>query len=105
MPEVEDLDNLLEGWAKIHLNIRDSKRYNFSNDFHENALHKNIMKLANTRAIKILFKDNNATGVECENIKTRFKTVVNAKDYSFGRYYIFTINFNAVRYRRLQRGL
>ena len=29
VPEVEDLDNLLEGWAKIHLNIRDSKRYNF----------------------------------------------------------------------------
>ena len=79
VPEVEDLDNLLEGWAKIHLNIRDSKRYNFSNDFNENALHKNIMKLANTRAIKILFKDNNATGVECENIKTRLKTVVNAR--------------------------
>ena len=79
VPEVEDLDNLLEGWAKIHLNIRNSKRYNFSNDFHENALHKNIMKLANTRAIKILFKDNNATGVECENIKTRLKTVVNAQ--------------------------
>ena len=79
VPEVEDLDNLLEGWAKIHLNIRNSKRYNFSNDFNENALHKNIMKLANTRAIKILFKDNNATGVECENIKTRLKTFVNAQ--------------------------
>ena len=37
------------------------------------------MKLANTRAIKILFKDNIATGVQCENIKTRLKTVVNAR--------------------------
>ena len=79
VPEVVDLDNLLEGWAKIHLNILGSKRYNFSNDFNENALHENIVKLANTRAIKILFKDDDASGVECENIVTKSKTVVNAR--------------------------
>ena len=39
VPEVTDLDNFIEGWAKIHLNIQGSKRYNFSNDFNENANH------------------------------------------------------------------
>ncbi len=79
VPEVKDLDNLLEGWAKIHLNILGSRRYNFSNDFNENALHKNIVKLANTRAIKILFKDNYASGVECENRETKSKILINAR--------------------------
>ena len=79
VPEVADLDNFKEGWAKIHLNIQGSKRYNFSNDFKENAKHKNIEKLANTRAIKIFFKDNYASGVECENLKTKAKVIVNAK--------------------------
>ena len=79
VPEVADLDNFKEGWAKIHLNIQGSKRYNFSNDFKENAKHKNIEKLANTRAIKIFFKDNYASGVECENLVTKAKVIVNAK--------------------------
>ena len=79
VPEVADLDNFIEGWAKIHLNIQGSKRYNFSNDFKENAKHKNIEKLANTRAIKIFFKDNYASGVECENLATKAKVIVNAK--------------------------
>ena len=79
VPEVTDLDNFIEGWAKIHLNIQGSKRYNFSNDFNENAIHKNIEKLANTRAIKIFLKDNYASGVECENLVTKAKITVNAK--------------------------
>tara|TARA_Y100001968_G_scaffold276438_1_gene270723 strand:+ start:653 stop:2197 length:1545 start_codon:yes stop_codon:yes gene_type:complete len=79
VPEVSDLDNFIEGWAKIHLNIQGSKRYNFSNDFKENAEHKNIEKLANTRVIKIFFKDNYAKGVECENLVTKGKITVNAK--------------------------
>ena len=49
VPEVADLDNFIEGWAKIHLNIQRSKRYNFSNDFNQNANHKNI---ENARANK-----------------------------------------------------
>ena len=79
IPEVADLDNLLEGWAKIHLNMFDSKRYNFSNDFQENAKHRNIVRLANTRAIKLLFRDNDASGVECKNLLTNAETVVNAR--------------------------
>ncbi len=79
VPEVADLDNFIEGWAKIHLNIKGSKRYNFSNDFKENAKHQNIEKLANTRAIKIFFKDNHASGIECENLISKAKVVVNAK--------------------------
>ena len=79
VPEVDDLDNFLEGWAKIHLNILRSKRYNFSNDFNENAEHKNIMKLGNTRATKLLFRDNNASGVECENLLTKSKIIINAR--------------------------
>ena len=79
VPEVGDLDNFLEGWAKIHLNILDSKRHNFSNDFKKNADHINIRKLANTRAIKLLFNNNEVTGVECENLLTKAKTIVNAR--------------------------
>jgi len=79
VPEVADLDNVIEGCAKIHLNIQGSRRYNFSNDFKENAKHKNIEKLANTRAIKIFFKDKYASGVECENLVTKAKIIVNAK--------------------------
>ncbi len=79
VPEVGDLDNFLEGWAKIHLNTLNSKRHNFTNDFKKNADHKNIMKLANTRAVKLLFSNNDASGVECENLLTKAKTTVNAK--------------------------
>ena len=79
VPEVGDLDNFLEGWAKIHLNTLHSKRHNFSNDFKKNADHKNIMKLANTRAVKLLFSNNDVSGVECENLLTKAKTIVVAK--------------------------
>ncbi len=90
VPEVADLDNVIEGCAKIHLNIQGSRRYNFSNDFKENAKHKNIEKLANTRAIKIFFKDKYASGVECENLVTKAKIIVNAKKIILSAGTIFT---------------
>ena len=90
VPEVADLDNVIEGCAKIHLNIQGSRRYNFSNDFKENAKHRNIEKLANTRAIKIFFKDKYASGVECENLVTKAKIIVNAKKIILSAGTIFT---------------
>ena len=59
--------------------LKDNNGYDSTNDFEENAKHRNIVRLANTRAIKLLFRDNDASGVECKNLLTNANTVVNAR--------------------------